>query len=406
MARLNTVQAARRLGVKPSTIYAYVSRGVLTSTPSKDGRQSTFSSAEVEMLARRGRPRLASRSRALDFTIDTAITSITQHQLSYRGHDVTSLSRSATFEQVAGLLLTGSLAEHRSWPVREIEGVIPADLDVFDHIGLVTILAAASDALRNDLSPGSVTQIASALISSVVESWPTRAERGTPRLTIDDATYRSTIAARLWTRMSDRRPRRGMVELLNAALVLLADHELAVSTVAARVTASTRSDPYAVISAGVAAIQGPLHGGVSRPARRMLEQALLRQSAPDSLRVGAERAAGEALQLHGMYPGFGHKVYKFGDPRAEALLAMLRTFSAGSREMETVDALIAAIHKRSDVRPNIDLALAAFGMVAGLPEDSGQMIFSLARIAGWSAHAIEEYAESPLRFRARAVYIG
>lgn len=406
MARLTTVQAAGRLGVKPSTIYAYVSRGVLTSTPSKDGRQSTFSSADVETLARRGRPRLASRSRALDFTIDTAITSITPRQLSYRGHDVTSLSTSATFEQAAGLLLTGSLAEHLSWPVQTIGDVVPANLDVFDHISLVTILAATSDPLRNDLSPGSVAQIASALIASVVESWPSLGDGGTPRLRIDGATYQSTIAGRLWTRMSDRRPRRGMVELLNAALVLLADHELAVSTVAARVTASTRADPYAVVGAGVAAIRGPLHGGASRPARRMLEQALLGRSGPDHQRIGAERAASEALQLHGMYPGFGHKVYKFGDPRAEALLAQLRTFSAGSREMTTVDELIAAIHRRSDVRPNVDLALAAFGMVAGLPEDSGQRIFSLARIAGWCAHAIEEYAEAPLRFRARAVYVG
>lgn len=403
MTRLTTEQAARRLGIKTATLYAYVSRGILVSAPSRDGRHRTFSAADIEDLAKRGRPRQASRSLALDFTIDTAITSITQHHLAYRGYDAVKLAMSATFEQVAGLLTEGTLDAHREWPVREIAA--PAELGVFERVALVAILAGAQDPLRVDLSPGSVAETARALICAVVGSIPSLGDGRTPRLTIDGQAYRSTIAGRLWSRLSPRRPGPGMVEILNAALVLLADHELAVSTVAARVAASTRADPYAVISAAVAAMSGPLHGGASRPASRMLGDALIRAERGEG-RVGAERAASDALETLGMYPGFGHMVYKSGDPRAEALLGMLRRVSGGSKEMAVVDGVIAAIDRRRGIRPNIDLALAAFGLVARLPDDAGQVIFSLARIAGWTAHAIEEYGEAPLRYRARAVYVG
>ncbi len=403
MARLTTNEAAKRLGVKPASIYAYVSRGHLASSPSPDGRHSTFSASDIEALARRGRPRQASRSHALDFTIDTAITAITQRTLSYRGRDATSLATIATFEQVADLLTKGSLTEHELWPVRKVE--VPTVSSVFDHVALITTLVGAADPLRNDLSCGSVAHIVRTLIASVVDSWPVPGDGRVPRLSVGGVVHRSTIAGRLWTRLSPRRPPAGYVEILNAALVLLADHELAVSTVAARVTASTRADPYAVTSAGVAAVSGSLHGGASRPARRMLDQAL-RHFRTDNARISSERAASEALAVNGVYPGFGHKVYKHGDPRAEALLRMLREVSGGSREMSVVDALLSSIRTRRDVLPNVDFALAAFGLVAGLFEDSGQAIFSVARIAGWSAHAIEEYGEAPLRFRARAVYIG
>ena len=403
MTRLTTEQAARRLGIKPATLYAYVSRGIIESSPSRAGRQRTFSSGDIEDLAKRGRPRQASRSHALDFTIDTAVTSITQDQLSYRGHDAIELASSATYEQVAGLLMDGAITSHREWPALEV--TVPDDLGAFARVAFVAIVAGSRDPLRIDLSSGSVAGTARALICSVVGSMPVLGDGRTPRLTIDGHAYRSTIAGRLWTRLSPRRPVTGMVEILNAALVLLADHELAVSTVAARVAASTRADPYAVVSAAVAAMSGPLHGGAVRPASRMLHDVLARTDRGEG-RLGAERAVSDALELFGAYPGFGHMVYKSGDPRAEAMLTMLRRVAGGTREMNVIDDVVAAIHRRRELRPNIDLALAAFGLVGGLPEHCGQAIFSLARIAGWTAHAIEEYGEAPLRYRARAVYVG
>ena len=120
MTRLTTEQAARRLGIKPATLYAYVSRGIVESTPSRDGRQRTFSATDIEDLAKRGRPRQSSRSHSLDFTIDTAVTSITQPHLAYRAHDAIELASSATYEQVAGLLMEGEINPHREWPAREV----------------------------------------------------------------------------------------------------------------------------------------------------------------------------------------------------------------------------------------------------------------------------------------------
>jgi citrate synthase len=401
MARLTTSQAAQRLGVKPETIYAYVSRGLLDRSLSADGHKSTFSATDIERLARRGRPRQASRSHSLDFTISTAITEITQTHLRYRGYDATRLARTVTFEQVAELLLTGRLTEHEPWPVNPL--TVPATSSVFDHVGTTALITGDADPFRADLDPSSVAQAARNLIAAVVDSRPVHGDGRTPRLIIGEDSYRSSIAGRLWTRLTPRRPLPGVVATLNAALVLLADHELAVSTVGVRVAASTRADPYRAIAAGTAVMSGPLHGAASRAARRMLDAAF---AVGGRTTLAVERAAAQALEANGMYPGYGHKVYKQGDPRADLLLAMIREVAGGSREMAVVDGLIATIRKRRDVQPNIDMALAALGLVADLPEDSGEWIFSVARISGWAAHAIEEYAEAPLRFRARAQYAG
>jgi citrate synthase len=401
VARLTTAQAAQRLGVKPATIYAYVSRGVLASEQTADGRTSTFAAADVEQLALRGRPRQTSRSRSLDFAIDTAVTSISQTHLKYRGHDAVRLAKSATFEQVAELHLTGHFGDHVGWPTRVLD--VPVPESVFDYITYAALAAGSADPFRSDLAPTSVAQAARTLIASAVDSLPILGDGRTARLVIGQSSYRGTIAGRLWSRLSSRRALPEFVAIINAALVLLADHELAVSTVAVRVAASTRADPYALIAAGTAAMSGPLHGGASRSARRMIDSALTRDS---QSMLSVERAAAHALEVNGIYPGFGHKVYKHGDPRANLLLSMLRDAVGGSREMAVVDGLISAIKKRRDIEVNIDLALAALGAVAGLGENSGEMIFSIARIAGWTAHAIEEYGEAPLRFRARAVYVG
>lgn len=393
--RFSTAEAARKLGVKPATIYAYVSRGVLTSHPSTDGKGSTFSSTEIELLARKGKPRQASRPQALDFTITTSITEITQKSLKYRGLDVIALSKRATFEQVTDLLLTGSLPSHKPWPTHSA-GAAPAMSAMFDHLIVTSMSAAQADPFRQDLDPRSVTQVARTLISSVVDSMPATSKRSVPKLRLGEEDLPNTIAGRLWNRLSPNRPSPGMLETLNSALVLMADHELATSAVGARVAASTRADPYAVVAAGAAVMSGPLHGGASRPARQMLDRAL--ETGDPNL------AASEALQQNGMYPGFGHKVYKQGDPRADALLSSLRSSPEAQRSLDIVDQLTRVVWRRREVHPNIDLALAAMGMVGGFPIDSGERIFGTARIAGWLAHAIEEYAEAPVRFRARGIY--
>jgi citrate synthase len=179
--------------------------------------------------------------------------------------------------------------------------------------------------------------------------------------------------------------------------VLLADHELAASTVAARVAASVRADPYAVASAGLAAVSGTLHGGASLGIEALLAEIDRPDRAPSVL--GARLRRGERLR------GFGHRLYPDGDPRARVLLARLRDTAGGSPGMDAVEALLETAGRRGLPEPNVDLALAALAHVTGMTRGAGEAIFAIARTAGWIAHALEEYdRNTPIR--PRAVYTG
>jgi citrate synthase len=394
---LTTEQAATRLGVKAETVYAYVSRGVLSSVKGSDGRTSRFDEGEVEALARRGRPRRASRAPTFEIQIDTGLTSLQDHLLRYRGHLAVELSRTTTFEQVAELCWTGVLpSRFTSWSGPRVS--LPERGGRLDRIRVAVALAALDDPSRADLRPEAITASGRALIATVVDSLPVRGDGRTPRLTLPSAPapLRATIAGRLWARLAGVRPQPELVAVLNAALVLLADHDLAASTFAARIAASVRADPYAVVSAGLGPVSGPLHGRASRAARAMLDAA----GGPG----GAPVATAEALRLFGTYPGFGHPLYRNGDPRAIELLDRLRRAAGGTRAMSVVDAVVSAAQRRAPIHANVDFALAALGLVTSMPQDGGEVIFAVARMAGWLAHALEEYGEAPARFRPRANY--
>ena len=207
-----------------------------------------------------------------------------------------------------------------------------------------------------------------------------------------------SIARRLWSRLSPRRPTADVVRLLDAALVLLADHELAASTLAARVTASTWADPYLVVQAGLAALGGPLHGGASSQARQLIHEV-------GSGDATAAEAIGRRLRDDQLVPGFGHRIYHDRDPRAEALLELLPSSGRAARSAGAERALVAAMHDRGLPFPNIDFAVAALAERYDMIEQAGEVIFAVARTVGWLAHAAEEY-QHRLRFRTRAVYVG
>jgi citrate synthase len=207
-----------------------------------------------------------------------------------------------------------------------------------------------------------------------------------------------TVAARLWRHLSHRAPRSGELELIDAALVALADHELATATLAVRLAASTRADLYAAIASGLTVLTGPLHGSASAGCYRMLA------SAADSGRPA--RAVDEALADFGLVHGFGHKVYKRSDPRSVALLRLLHQADVDRGKRSVVDAVLAEVKVRIPQPDNIDFALGAITLCCDLPPSAGELLFCFARIAGWAAHYTEELAEPPLRFRVRAVYQG
>lgn len=378
---LDSQETARRLGIKLTTLYAYVSRGMLTSYPSVDGRQSLFRLEDVEALTRRGR-----RGHVVEAKLATVTTGITQIRADgpyYRGRSVCELAATDSFEDVADLLWDTSAAA--GWePVRL---PAPPELASGDRLRWSVVLCGALDPFRSDLRPEAVVRTARRAIATAVTALG-------PNDRPSATSYQKTgIAGRLAGQLTAGSSRE-LVEAVNGALVLLADHELATSTVAVRVAASTRADIYDAYLAGLGTLGGPLHGGASELAHAMLIRAQ---------REGVEAAVETTLRWQQQLPGFGHTVYREGDPRFHALMELVgRMASAEQRSLVEGIVELAAAHDVST--PNIDLALAALTVAAELPSDAGRVIFSVARMAGWAAHYLEELRERPLRFRARAVY--
>jgi len=417
---LTAAEAARRLGVKPATLYAYVSRGVLTRTRATDGRASLFSAAEVDRLARRGRPRRPAG--AADITVESAITEITADSLRYRGLDVMRLAVTRTFEEVAELLWTGELRPAAEpWQARPAalaagraaQAALPAGILPLERLQVIVPAMAATDPLRLQLDQSAVLAAGRNIIAGMVDCLPPAkpspdtAGQAAPSLDAtagraapppDAAAGRAgPIVARLWTRLCDRRASPGLLRAASAALVLLADHELAASTLAARAAASVRADPYAVVGTGMGAVSGALHGGASLGAEALLAAA----SGPDDV----PRVVAELLRRGEKVPGFGHFVYRGGDPRATVLFDLVRRAAPKSGQLAVAEAVLAEIRAKSLPEPNIDFALATLSRVAGMVRGAGEAFFAVARAAGWVAHALEAYS-GPGPLRPRAVYTG
>jgi citrate synthase len=394
---IGAAEAAERLGVKPATLYSYVSRGVLRRRHAAGGRGSLFDPGEVEALARRGRPR---REPGLgEFVIESGLTEIAGDRLRFRGLDVAQLAVTRGFEDVATLLWTGSWASTGPWQAAAdavragaaAQSALPAGTLPLERLQVIVPALAAADPLRLHLDPPAVVAAARSIIAGMVDCLPVaRPAGGAPPA--DDS-----IAGRLWPKLCPRRPPPRLLAALRAALVLLADHELAASTLAARVAASVRAGPYAVVATGLGALGGALHGGASLAAESMLSAARGPEDAP--------RVVGELLRRGERIPGFGHFVYQSGDPRAAALLALIRRAAPASVRLAVADAVLAEVRSRSLPEPNIDFALAVLVGVAGMITGAGEAVFAVARTAGWLAHALEEYARhTPLR--PRALYTG
>ncbi|MGK5674275.1 citrate/2-methylcitrate synthase [Micromonospora sp. URMC 106] len=387
---LTTAEVAHRLRIKPETIYAYVSRGLLARVKVPGERISRFRLADVERLAARTQATRPERDAAP--AMRTATTLIAYGRLHYRGLDVAKLAPVTPFEEVAHWLWTGQ--RHRKAftasaetveTARRASGHLPAQARLFDRLPVVVAVAAAMDPLRFDLAPATVTALAPALLATMVDSLPLAGEAPA-----DDA-----LATRLWSRLTGLPASAAGLRALNAALVLLADHDLAASTIAARVAASTRANPYAAVLAGLGALDGPMHGAVGGSVHRLIEAAR---------RDGAPAAIAEWLRTGGL-PGFGHSLYPEGDPRGATLLGLVAELPVGDELRRTVDDLLATAARR-DALPNVDFALAALAHATGMGPGAAEVIFAVARTAGWIAHVVEEYAQPSNRFRWSSGYTG
>lgn len=390
---LTTEEVALRLGVKPATVYAYVSRGLLPSRRNADGKGSLFAKSDVDAF-------VAGRKRTSTPSIQTGITLIKDGNVYYRGRDACVLARTADFESVTTLLWTGDLEHVALAPQRDLLTLasdviapLPLTARTTDRLRVIVAAAAAADPLRFDTTPAAVIATGRTMLGTMVSALPHASGVTHMKIWAGEQAGTRPLSEVLWHRLTTELPMPGDYRLLDAALILLADHDIAASTLAARVAASTRAHPYAVVGAGLAVLDGPYHGAASGLAYALLAEAMTKNdpvvTVADHLRTGA-------------VPGFGHGLYPDGDPRATTLLEML----GDGRVRETAARVAEAIRSRSGAHPNIDFALAAVALHHGMPADAGEAIFAVARTAGWLAHALEEYNDRPSRFRPNGQYSG
>jgi citrate synthase len=373
---LTSEEAAARLGVKVSTLYVYVSRGLLQSHRAGDGRRSLFRVDDVEHLARRSRGGRSVESRMA--VVTTALTELRTDGPAYRGRPAVELAGTASPESVADLLWE---ADPGRWEPARLE--VPPALATRDRMPWTVVMVGAQDPLRSDLRPAAVVRAARVVTSTLATGPGVELPAGTP------------LAVRLATTCCRTPPSPEVVDAVRTAMVLLADHELATSTLAVRVAASTRADVYDALLAGLGTLAGPLHGSASR-----LVLDLLVRAGSD----GAGAALDDALRWQGLVPGFGHGAYPQGDPRCAALLDPVLAL-AGDSARATVEQVVQLARDADLPAPNIDLAMGALAYCADMPADALPLLFAVSRCTGWVAHYLEELDETPLRFRARAVHV-
>lgn len=381
-------EASSRLRVSVSTLYAYVSRGALRRVPGPDGRSSLYDTDEIAALAARSRPRTKRRApSSIDLLVSTKISTVIDGVVRYRNIELANLiEQQHSFETIAELLWeTPRMLAALDWPLPPVQP--RATADPIDASTIVPHLVEAVIQTQQAMTDPDVIEWTAAgqhavnAMLSVSSSMHGDHRHETGGGLSIKGPYR--VATRMWQQWSPLKPTAARVRVMNTALVLLAEHELALSTISARVAASARARPHMCVIAGLSALDGTLHGRASTTLHSHLLTASEHQSATRADQVGS-----------------GHVIHRT-DPRTAILLdAVWSIASAVDRRR------IESIVRDTGPSANVDLALAALAYVARMPVGSTTAIFAVARSAGWIAHAREEYGEQPLRFRGHAIQTG
>ncbi len=374
---LSADEALSRLRVRPQTLYAYVSRGRLRAEPDPaEPRRSRYRASDVTALAERkarGRKAADVARGAIAWgepVLASAITTVRDGQLFYRGQDAVRLADTATLEEVARLL-RGGIGLPPDDPL-----VAPPGPSVAARAFAAFAARAATDPPAQGRSADELADEAARLLDLMAAAAAGPEGAG---LREEDAGPIHERLGRAW-----RAPREGW-DAIRRALVLLADHELNASTFAARVAASTGASLAAAVLAGLASLTGPLHGGMAARVEAFAAAAAARGDWRKAARGGPP-------------PGFGHQLYPDGDARAAALLAAIEPPPA-------LAALRAEVEAATVERANMDYALTALRQSLALPAEAPFALFAVARTAGWLAHAIEQIDTGAL-IRPRARYVG
>jgi len=341
-------------------------------------------------------------------------------RLSYRGYDISQLAGAAAFEEVAYLLQRGAppssaeLTEYHAEIMagRALGALVSADLARVAHrqepmeaLRTLVSLASADDPDKDSNAADANLRKAARLVAQqpvlVAAYEAARNGRAVP-----EPDPRLSLAGNFLLQVTGRRPDERSAQILDACLVLHADHTMNASTFAARVCAATLSDMHSAVVAALGTLKGPLHGGANEQVMRTLEEIAKNAQDDPVAAAGGEVAArlgrGEKIM------GFGHRVYKVEDPRATYLRAMAAelaqaagddTYYRMSRRIEET------VLAERGLYPNVDFFAAPVYHYLGIPTDLFTPVFSVARMAGWTAHVIEQHADNRL-IRPDSEYIG
>jgi citrate synthase len=332
-------------------------------------------------------------------------------ELIYRGYDIRELADKASFEEVICLLWNGelpteaelqrfkdALKPHFAVP-EEVLGVLrlfPQDASPMHALRTAVSALAAADRDRDGVDLDNVRRIGLKLTAQATtltaalqrlregkDPVPPHPELG--------------LAANFLYMLSGKEPTDAAIRVMDVALVLHAEHGSNASTFVARATASTLTDVYSAITAAIGSLKGPLHGGANTAVMQMLEQI-------DGVEAVERFVLDKLSQEKARIPGFGHRVYRVLDPRAAILEGVAEKLAAESgdakwfemsQEMERV--MDREMEKRGkQVKPNVDFFSASVYRMLGFPADMYTPIFAVARVPGWMAHLLEQYADNRL----------
>lgn len=344
---------------------------------------------------------------------ETAISTI-KDGLRYRGYMVEDLSDNATFDEVAYLILNDDLPSsdelaafskrllgYAEIPnvVIELLGKLPADCSMMDVMRSGASLLAHWDSDAGDISREATQRKSERLLAQlpVVMAARHRLRQGNSPVAPDpELTFAGNV---LWM-LNGEKPTEKQTKAMDVSLILYAEHEYNASAFTSRVVSSTLSDLHSAVTAAIGALKGPLHGGANERVMDVLNEV----GTPDK----AEAWVRDALANKVKIMGFGHRVYKTGDPRAKYLKALCADLAAerGDTSFEEIaDTIEAIVSTEKGLPPNLDWPSARLYYYMDLPIDLYTPLFVVSRVVGWSAHVLEQQANNRI-IRPRAKYVG
>lgn len=347
---------------------------------------------------------------------DTAVSDIDGEagRLWYVGYEIADLAEHATFEEVVYLLHNGHLPDQDELDELDEFLVESRELSPFLTQLMSTLAQQTSpmSMLRTSISAASAydpdgwdespeAQYRKALrLIAKMPALIAYYERMRTGREIVPPNPKLPHAANLLYMLSGEEPDHDDADALDTTFILYADHTMNASTFTARIIASTLSDMFSAITGAIGALKGPLHGGANEEAMKMAEE--IGEAAH------AEAYVRDRLERHEKIMGFGHAVYRTMDPRATVLKGLAREVGArhgDERWADIFEALQETVYEQKQLWPNVDLYAAGVYHSLGIPTDLMTPLFALARMAGWTAHVREQYADNKV-IRPGSTYVG